>query len=720
LVPTSRDLLLPNEDGYELWLRYRPVADASRLAEYQRCVQAVVGRAQDVTLGIALNELRRGLSGLIGRANIEPLAQPGRQNALILAGPESAGLIEELGFTARLARLGREGYLIATVAHAGARHTLLAGNTSVGVLYAAFHFLRLLQTQGEVSALDVDSSPRLNLRLLNHWDNLDGTIERGYAGFSLWDWHKLPGYVDPRYEDYARACASIGLNGSVLTNVNANALVLSDMYLEKVAALADVFRPYGIRVYLTARFSAPVELGRLRTADPLDGSVQRWWQEKVDAIYRHVPDFGGFAVKANSEGQPGPQNYGRSHAEGANLLARALGARGVVMWRAFVYDHEVPDDRAKQAYSEFTPLDGKFERNVLVQVKNGPIDFQPREPFHPLFGAMPKTPLLMEFQLTQEYLGCATHLCYLGPLLKECLDADTHVQGAGSSVARVIDGSLHRYPLTGMCAVTNIGNDRNWCGHPFAPANWYAFGRLCWDHTQSDEQLAREWLRMTFSNDARFVEPALEVMCASREAVVDYMTPLGLHHQMAVGHHYGPGPWVAEGRPDWTSVYYHRADARGIGFDRTQQGSAALEQYAVPVQEQYALERCPEELLLWFHHLPWEHRLRSGHTLWQELCKRYQRGVDTVRGFQRTWAELAPLLDAARFEHVRALLRVQEQEARWWRDACVLYFQTFSKLPVPVGYESPEKTLEEYRTLRHYYVPGIHNPFVPARPGSEK
>jgi alpha-glucuronidase len=538
-------------------------------------------------------------------------------------------------------------------------------------------------------------------------------VERGYAGFSLWDWHKLPDYLDPRYTDYARACASLGINGSVLTNVNANALVLSDLWLEKVAALARVFRPYAVRVYLTARFSAPIELDGLDTADPRDKDVQAWWRRRVDHIYEVIPDFGGFLVKANSEGQPGPQNYGRSHAEGANLLADALAEHGgVMMWRAFVYDHEVPDDRAKQAYSEFVPLDGRFRSNVAVQVKNGPIDFMPREPHHPLFGAMPETPLFIEFQLTQEYLGCATHLCYLGTLFEECLRAEAG--GPGATVAAIVDGSLHERTLTGMCAVSNIGTDRNWCGHPFAAANWYAFGRLSWDHALSARDIAEEWLRLTFSNDPRFIEPALAMMMGSREAVVDYMAPLGLHHQMAEGHHYGPGPWVDDVRPDWTSVYYHRADAHGIGFDRTPAGSNAVEQYKDPLRRIWSNpKRCPEELLLWFHHLSWSEPMRSGRSLWEELCHRYQRGVDGVRALQTTWTEIAPCIDAARASHVAGLLQIQEREARWWRDACVLYFQTFSQRDLPPGYEPPERTLEEYRAIRHYYVPGIHNPFVP-------
>jgi alpha-glucuronidase len=710
-VSKAKDVRATNEDGYELWLRYPRVADEERLAAYRAQLQHLVSSPADATLTRAIDELRRGLGGLLGRDL--PLASAPGSGSLIAGTPATSPVVAALGLEARLARVGADGFVLASISVRGAPALVLAANTSLGVLYGAFHLLRLVQTESDLTGLSVDERPRVALRILNHWDNLDRTIERGYAGFSLWDWHKLPDIVDPRYSDYARACASVGLNGSVLTNVNANALVLSDRYLDRVAALADVFRPYGIKVYLTARFSAPVELGKLKTADPLAPEVQAWWKQRADAIYARIPDFGGFAVKANSEGQPGPQNYGRSHAEGANMLADALGERGIVMWRAFVYDHEVPDDRAKQAYTEFTPQDGQFRPNVMVQVKNGPIDFMPREPFHPLFGAMPKTPLLLEFQLTQEYLGCATHLCYLGPLLKEVLDADTYAKGEGSTVAKVIDGSVHGHGLTGIATVTNIGNDRNWCGHPFAQSNWYAYGRLCWDHSLGAEAIGEEWLRMTFSNEPRFLVPALDMMLRSREAVVDYMTPLGLHHQMAVGHHYGPGPWVAEGRPDWTSVYYHRADAEGIGFDRTERGSDALSQYFPPVRAQYqALADCPEELLLWFHHVPWDHRMVSGNTLWVELCLRYQRGVNSVRAFQTIWSELEPFVDSARFAHVSSLLRLQEKEARWWRDACVLYFQTFSRRPLPPGYEPAEKTLAEYKAIRHYYVPGISNPFT--------
>ncbi len=459
---------------------------------------------------------------------------------------------------------------------AGRPCTVVTGNTDIGVLYGVFHFLRHLQTHGRLEAVAVESAPKLRCRVLDHWDNLDRTIERGYAGFSIWDWHKLPDYVSPQYEDYARANASIGVNGAALTNVNANALVLTDAYLRKVSALAAVFRPYGIRVYLTARFSAPIEIGGLATADPLDAGVARFWRDKATEIYRHIPDFGGLLVKANSEGQPGPADYGRTHAQGANVLADALAPHGgTVFWRAFVYANDPLIDRAKQAYLELQPLDGAFRENVSLQVKNGPIDFQPREPFHPLFGAVPRTPLVAEFQITQEYLGFATHLAYLGTLFQEVLDADTHAREGSSTVADVVRGDAAR-GMSGMAAVANTGTDRNWCGHPFAAANWYAFGRLAWDPALRADAIADEWIRMTFTGNERFVGPVLAMMMASREAVVDYMTPLGLHHLMAADHHYGPAPWHSEGRADWTPPYFHRADDKGLGFDRTSIGSDAV------------------------------------------------------------------------------------------------------------------------------------------------
>ncbi len=698
---------LPEDDGYRLWLRYDEVSEPL-LGSYRARATELVVAGDAPSLRAAKKELTRGLEGLTARAI--PLRDDVTQAGAVIAGtPESSALIAALGWAAELARLGDEGFVIRSVKVRNEPVTVVASKTPLGTLYGAFHFLRLLQTGASIDALDVSSTPRVRHRLLDHWDNLDRTVERGYAGFSLWDWQKLPGFVSPRYEDYARANASVGINGAVLTNVNANAVILTHAWLEKVAALAAAFRPYGVRVYLTARFSAPVELGELDTADPLSPAVRAWWAEKAREIYALVPDFGGFLVKANSEGQPGPQNYGRSHADGANLLADALAPHGgIVMWRAFVYSSDVPEDRAKQAYNEFVPLDGAFRSNVLVQVKNGPIDFQPREPFHPLFGAMPKTPLMVEFQLTQEYLGFSTHLVYLGTLFQECLDADTFARGAGSLVARVTDGTLHGHALSGIAAVSNIGTDRNWCGHPFAQANWYAFGRLAWDHRLRDDAIADEWLKMTFSRDPRFVEPAKALMRESREACVEYMTPLGLHHLMAWDHHHGPGPWIDQGRPDWTSVYFHRADARGVGFDRSASGSNALEQYRPEVAARYArLETCPEELLLWFHHVPWDHRMKSGRTLWDELCFRYQAGVEWVGGARTAWEALGAFVDRARFEEVRALLAMQEAEAKWWRDACLLYFQTHSRRPFPAGIPAPAKTLVEYRAIDEKYVPGI-------------
>jgi len=555
--------------------------------------------------------------------------------------------------------------------------------------------------------------------MLNHWDNLNGTIERGYAGRSLWQWSELPGTIDPRYRDYARANASLGLNGTVLTNVNANAQVLTAGFLRKVAALANVFRPYGLKVYLTARFSAPVEIGKLKTADPLDRDVIAWWQDKADEIYRAIPDFGGFLVKANSEGQPGPQNYGRTHADGANLLAAAVAPHGgIVIWRAFVYDSKVPDDRHKQAFDEFAPLDGKFRANVVVQVKNGPIDFMPREPFHPLFGAMPRTPLALEVQITQEYLGGSGELAFLAPLWREVLDADTFRPGAGATVARIVDGAyLQRgpageggedssansrsVPLSVIAGVANTGSDRNWCGHPLAPANWYAFGRLAWDPTLSSEKLADEWTRMTFSNAPRVVPTLVPILLGSREAVVNYSMPLGLHHIMARDHHQGPGPWATGGRADWTALYYHRATETGIGFDRTATGSNALGQYAPEIAQRWGNRAtCPEALLLWFHHVAWDEPMRSGRPLWDELCLRYQLGVDAVRAWQQLWETLRGSVDAERFAAITSLFARQEREARIWREACTQYFATFSKRPLPAGVEPPEHSLDYYRRLR--------------------
>jgi alpha-glucuronidase len=697
------------EDGYELWLRYKNIDNTDKLEEYRKNLQAVHFPGDSPTLQAAREELTKGIEGLLGFP-VKFADKVTEDGTLILGSPKSSNIISSLKFGKKLKDLGKEGFIIQSSVVKGKKCIVVSGNTDVGVLYGVFNFLRLLQTNKSLDNLSISDKPKIKYRLLNHWDNLDRTVERGYAGFSLWDWHKLPDYLDPRYKDYARANASIGINGTVLTNVNSNAAILTPMYLEKVAALADVFRPYGIKVYLTARFSAPIEIGGLKTADPLDPEVKKWWKNKVDEIYRYVPDFGGFLVKANSEGQPGPQNYNRSHAEGANLLADALAPHGgIVMWRAFVYNYDKNVDRAEEAYNEFVPLDGKFRNNILIQAKNGPIDFQPREPFHPLFGAMKKTPVMMEFQITQEYLGCATHLVYLATLYKECLDSDTYAKGKGSTVARVLDGSVFGYSNTGFAGVSNIGTDRNWTGHHFGQANWYSFGRLAWNYELSAEEIAEEWIRMTFSNDTEVVKALKEIMLASREIAVSYMTPLGLHHIMAEGHHYGPGPWVSvSARPDWTSVYYHKVDSLGIGFDRTEKGSNALAQYYPPVAQKFSdLKTCPDEYLLWFHHLPWDYKMKSGRTLWEELCYKYYIGADSVKWMVKKWASLSGKIDSERFEQVSAFLKIQQKEAVWWRNACLLYFQSYSKRPIPSEYEKPLGTLEYYKSLKFPYAPGI-------------
>ncbi|WP_053069693.1 alpha-glucuronidase family glycosyl hydrolase [Xanthomonas sp. NCPPB 1128] len=694
------------EDGAALWMRYLPAQGAALTTDARMRLDEVVAPEQTPTQRAARDELLRGLAGLLGRAPATRAATTG-DHAVVLGTPQSSPALAP--FREEIASLGEEGYLLKRARIDGHTVVLVAARRDIGVLYGVFHLLRLLQTGASLDTLEVHESPRIQLRVLDHWDDLDGHVERGYAGRSLWDWQSLPEWRDPRYTDYARANASLGINGTVLNNVNANAQSLAPAYLDKAAALADVFRPYGIRVYLSARFSAPIELGGLKTADPRDPAVQRWWRDKASEIYARIPDFGGFLVKANSEGQPGPQDYGRSHADGANLLADALAPHGgVVMWRAFVYAHDVPVDRAMQAYTEFVGLDGAFRPNVIVQVKNGPIDFQPREPFHPLFGAMPHTPLMLEFQITKEYLGFATHLVYLGPLYEEVLQSNTHARGAGATVADVVDGALEGHALTGIAGVANIGNDRTWSGSHFDQANWYAFGRLAWNPHQCARAIAAEWAAMTFSPAPEVVQPIVGMMMASREAAVNYMTPLGLHHLMARGHHYGPGPWVDGGpRADWTSVYYHRADRDGIGFDRSARGSNAVSQYAPEVAAVYGdLARVPEPLLLWFHHVPWDHRMASGRPLWDELIGRYGQGVRQVQDMQATWDGLRGEVDAERHAQVAAFLRIQLREAQWWRDASVAYFQSVSGRPLPAGEAPPPHPLAWYQALQFPSAPG--------------
>lgn len=697
------------EDGYNLWLAYKALTEEDHIRRTEDLFRKVViPESPSETYAIIKGELDQALRQMI-HLEVEFSGKISEGSRLLIGTPDDFEVLRTDDNFSGLSALGDQGFIIDRM-RSQSSTLVIAANTHIGALYGMFHLLREVQIQQDIEPLlPIICKPKITDRILNHWDNLDRTVERGYAGFSIWDWHKLPDYMEQRYTDYARANASIGINGTVLTNVNANALVLTAPYIEKVKALADLFRHYGITVYLTARFSSPMEIGGLDTADPLQEEVRQWWKDKAKEIYASIPDFGGFLVKANSEGQPGPQNYDRSHADGANMLAEAvLPFGGIVIWRAFVYSHEVPEDRAKQASNEFVPLDGQFAENVFIQVKNGPVDFQPREPFHPLFGAMKKTKLAMEFQITQEYLGQGTNLVYLAPMYKECLDSRTELPHLTSTVASIVDGSDFAQQRSVMAGVSNIGNDRNWTGHLFGQANWYAFGRLAWDHALSSEAIAREWIGITFGNDPELQSTISGMMLDSWETAVSYSTPLGLHHIMGRGHHYGPGPWVAGGRPDWTSLYYHRADSLGIGFDRTSQGSDALSQYAPGVAASWEnLQSCPEKFLLWFHHLPWEYPMKSGKSLWEEICLHYDSGVQEMGELRKKWASLEELIDQERYKQVSMLLQIQEKEAHWWKNSCLLYFQTFSNMEFPGGMEPPVGSLDYYKSLRFPYSPGI-------------
>ncbi len=686
-------------DGYGLWLNYFPISESLR-QEYSDQVKSIKVIGDSPTLEIVKKELFSGLNKMLGMQL--PVNGNTLSDGTLVVAKMSDLQAKNPEIESKVKDIGSEGFLIYSKNTGENQTIIITANSDKGLLYGAFNFLRLMQTGKSINGLNMVSSPKIKIRVLDHWDNLDGSIERGYAGKSLWKWEDLPDKIDPRYSDYARANASIGINGSVLNNVNANPAMLTPEYLKKVEVLADIFRPYGLKVYLSIKFSSPINIGGMQTADPLDPEVQEWWKKKVKEVYSYIPDFGGFLVKANSEGQPGPQNYNRTHADGANMLADALKPfGGIVMWRAFVYNNNVPVDRAKQAYNEFKPLDGQFRDNVLIQVKNGPIDFQPREPFHPLFGAMPKTPLMMEFQITQEYLGQSTDLCYMAPLYKECLDSDTYAKGKGSTVAKVVDGTLENHILTGMAGVANTGSDRNWTGHLFAQANWFAFGNLAWNDDLSSEEIADEWIKMTFSSDPTVVATIKKMMMDSRKNSVNYMTPLGLHHIMGAGFHLGPGPWVSRGRADWTAVYYHQADSSGIGFDRTPTGSDATSQYFKPVADKFVnLKTCPDEYLLWFHHLPWNYKMRSGKPLWDELCLHYYAGVEGVKKMQEDWNSLKGKIDSEEFKHVKGRIEMQVKLAEWWRDACVLYFQQFSKMPLPAGLKKPAEDLQYYQRLR--------------------
>jgi alpha-glucuronidase len=678
------------DDGYDLWLKYTKVEDAAKLAEYQQAVTSIVVSGKSDTCKVLREELAKGLSGLLGK-NIPVTESPAQNGSLVIGTPKSSDEVKNLINADAIKALGKDGFIIKATKIDNRNVIVIAANEDIGLLYGAFHFLRLIQTRADIKGINITEKPKIQYRLLDHWDNLDGSIERGYAGRSLWKWNELPDKVDGRYADYARANASIGINGCVLNNVNANAIFFSTEYLKKIVKLAEVFRPYGIKVYLSVRYSIPTQMatvngiGPLSTADPLDAKVQEWWKDKVKEIYQYIPDFGGFLVKANSEGQPGPQDYKRTHAEGANLLADALAPYGgIVMWRAFVYDPEVDPDRAKRSYMEFVPLDGKFKANVFAQAKNGPVDFQPREPVQPLFGALKQTPIMLELQVTQEYLGWSTHLVYLAPMWKEYLEFDTYSKGKGSTMAKVIDGTLDNYKITGIAGVANTGDNRNWCGHIFAQSNWFAYGRLAWDHELSADEIADEWIKMTLTCDKDAVKTIKSMMMGSWEACVNYMTPLGLHHIMD-NTHYGPGPSISRAtRIDWTPVYYHRADSNGVGFDRSSTGSNATSQYFSPLKEEFDnIKTCPEKYLLWFHHVPWDYKLKSGRTLWDELCVKYYQGTDYVEQMAKTWQALKDEIDPGIFDQVTAKLNQQVIDAAKWRDTCIQYFQSLSNKPVP-------------------------------------
>ncbi|WP_427968272.1 alpha-glucuronidase [Altererythrobacter sp.] len=668
------------EDGYDLWLRHAPLTGESgqALRDLAPVITSVSGQSDGPGAKLAYAELQRSLASL---GASEANAGEATRASIVLQCGHSNGA-------------DREAFRIVPEQ----RGLRIVSPGQAGCLYGAFALLREISQGKPLMSVALDEHPAMPLRMLNHWDDPDGHVERGYAGRSIFDWWHLPELLDQRMIDYARANASIGINAVVVNNVNASPLFLTDRYLPKLKRLADAWRPYGIRLFVSARFSAPRDIGGLDTADPLDPHVRNWWKARADSIYAEIPDFGGFLVKANSEGQPGPQDYGRTHADGANMLAAALSDRGTVIWRAFVYSAEDETDRAKQAYAEFEPLDGKFAPNVILQIKNGPLDFQPREPFHPLFGAMPGTRKMLEVQATKEYLGFASHLAFLGPMWTEALQADT---GARGNVADSVASG-------GMAGVANIGSDRNWTGSIFDQANWYAFGRLAWDPALGSEEIAREWAVQTFSVDPQFLSVVVPMMLESRQAVVDYMTPMGLAHLMGTDHHYGPAPWVCDlERPEWNPCYYHRADKSGIGFDRTATGSNALSQYAPAIAKAWIDPHAmDEDYLLWFHHVAWDFETQSGRTLWHELVSRYDRGVAAAEKLREEWNSLEQFVDPERFAAERALLAIQVKEAIWWRDASIAYWQSINGLDLPAGARPPAHDLAYYKALSFPEAPG--------------
>ncbi|KAA6347214.1 Extracellular xylan exo-alpha-(1-_2)-glucuronosidase [termite gut metagenome] len=655
------------EDGSRLWLR----AETNVNAE-------VKANKKSPTIDIAIEELHTQWKGAPVQLNIVPAK--------------------------KMPALGNDGYAITGNTLTGIS---ISAPMEQGLLYGAYHLLRLQAAGNLSSAIDITESPSYAVRIINHWDHINGPVTRGYAGHSIWKWNELPDTISPRYKEYARANASIGINGISLVSVPPQ--MFNADFFKKLKAIADIFRPYHIKVYLGIGFSSPMAVGDLKTADPLNKDVRKWWRNKMNELYSFIPDFGGFVIKANSEGASGPQDFGRTHLDGANMIADAIAPHnGIIMWRAFVY-HPTEVDRAKQAYQEFMPFDGQFRSNVIIQVKNGPIDFQPREPFSPLFGAMQKTPVMIEFQITQEYLGFSNHLAYLGTTYEECLKSDTYARGANSTVGKATDGTLFNYKLTAIAGIGNVGEDINWCGHHFAQANWYVFGRMAWNNKLTAEDVAREWLQQTFTNK-EFVEPVLNIMLRSREAIVDYMMPLGLHHLFAWDHHYGPEPWcdVPGARHDWLPSYYHKADKIGLGFNRSVSGSNAVEQYFQPLRDEYNnIEQCDERYLLWFHHVSWIYKMKSGRTLWDELCYHYDQGVKEVRDFQKIWDAMEPYVDTERFAHIQSKLRIQAHDAVWWKDACLLYFQTFSQKPIPYDIERPIHNLDDLMKIKLDLLP--HN-----------
>jgi len=690
-----------SEDGSRLWLRYSTVNANKNL------FSGILGNSASTPC----KEFDRAWKLM---SHMSLTQQKNITDKMLVVGTGKDHFIQSLKISNELKLIGSEGYLIRSLKVKDDSITVIAANTDAGLLYGVYHLLRIIQLNQFTRSLNVKEIPSYSVRILNHWDNLDGSVERGYAGHSIfWRYDEEHPTVTNKdvtlWTEYARANSSIGINGTALNNVNAMPKVLSGEYLQKVKTIAGVMRPYGIKVYLSINFSSPSALGGLKTSDPLNKDVVKWWNAKTKEIYQLIPDFGGFLVKANSEGLPGPQDFGRTHADGANMLADALKPYGgIVMWRAFVYN---PDekDRAKQAYQEFMPLDGQFRDNVIVQVKNGPIDFQPREAFSPLFGAMKKTALMPELQITQEYLGQGNHLVFLATMWKEFLDTDTHAQGNGTTIAKLSTGQVYPQKITAIAGVANIGDDANWCGHHFAQANWYAFGRLAWNNQLTNDDIANEWITMTFSNSTPVHlsndchTQINKIMLQSREAVVSYMMPLGLHHLFAWGHHYGPEPWCAVqgARPDWLPSYYHKADSVGLGFDRSTSGSNAVSQYAQPVKEQYDdLKKCPENLILWFHHVPWDYTMKNGRTLWDELCYTYDSGVMQVRDFQKIWDKSEPCIDVQRFVEIQSKLRIQARDAVWWKDACLLYFQTYSKRPIPYDIERPVHDLDDLKKIK--------------------